>query len=268
MDYIGPIIAKPVTIWVIGIALAIWAIWSGLSAWLKVTRLKRSLRKARDRINQANDALQFSRDFESALSELLDVPFIGPRWREFRETLIVPSAPGHPVRATAHADSSFNLSLFADVGLDQRYHAALPNLLVGAGLLFTFFGLAVALRMAGGIVAEGISQSQRNLALQGLLDTASFKFITSLVGLALSIAYAIFWRKTCLRPAERALSAFLTDLERLMPLRMRRRHRRRQTSWRNVNSFNLKRSRITWQSLSDRRWITLWISDSAIISAR
>ena len=73
--------------------------------------------------------------------------------------------------------------------------------------------------MAGGIVAEGITQTQRNFALQGLLDTASFKFITSLVGLFLSIVYALFWRKVCLRRAERALTGFLSDLDILLPLR-------------------------------------------------
>ena len=73
--------------------------------------------------------------------------------------------------------------------------------------------------MASGIVAEGITQLQRNAALQGLLDTASFKFITSLVGLSLSILYAIFWRSFCLRQIERKLSGFLADLESRLPLR-------------------------------------------------
>ena len=93
-----------------------------------------------------------------------------------------------------------------------------PNLLVGAGLLFTFFGLAVALSMAGEIVAEGISQTQRNIALHGLLTTASFKFVTSLFGLLLSICYAIFWRKICLRRIDHALSRFLVELEDPRPL--------------------------------------------------
>jgi methyl-accepting chemotaxis protein len=101
--------------------------------------------------------------------------------------------------------------------MDTRYHAALPNLLVGAGLLFTFFGLAVALSSASGIVADGVDQKFRNHALQGLLDTASFKFITSLVGLFLSIVYALI-RKGCLKRVERELGAFSAALESRVPL--------------------------------------------------
>lgn len=219
MDYVGSIIVHPVTIWAVVVSLFLWAFYSAAGAKVKVNRLRKCLQEARSRINQAVDAEQFQRDFESISSDLLKVRFVGPRWREFRETLIIPTAPGRPIRSTADPEQWFNLSLCADANIDQRYHAALPNLLVGAGLLFTFFGLAVALKMAGGIVAEGISQTQRNVALQGLLDTASFKFVTSLAGLFLSISYAIFWRRFCLRPTELALSVFLVDLGIRAPLR-------------------------------------------------
>ncbi len=102
------------------------------------------------------------------------------------------------------------------IGVDARYHAALPNPLVGAGLLFTFLGLAAALGTAGGIIA-GVDQTGRNTALRVLLDTASFKFITSLIGLLLSILYALF-RKGCLKRIERAIDGFLTVLETRVPL--------------------------------------------------
>jgi len=159
VDYLGSLIVHPVTIWVVALGLAVWAILSGIDASLKLNRLKQDLRRARARINQAADALQFARDFESISSDLLAIRFVGPRWREFRETLIVPSTPGRPIRTTADAENWFNLSLCGEAGVDQRYHAVLPNLLVGAGLLFTFFGLAVALKLAGGMVAEGITQA-------------------------------------------------------------------------------------------------------------
>ncbi len=100
--------------------------------------------------------------------------------------------------------------------MDARYHAALPNLLVGAGLLFTFVGLAAALGTAGGIVSAG-EQATRNVALQTLLETASFKFITSLAGLGLSILYALY-RKRRFHLVERALDTFLATLEARVPL--------------------------------------------------
>lgn len=211
-------IVHPVTIWTVVTGLVLWALCSGASALRSVNQLTKSLREAQERINRTSDASRFAHDFEAMSSDLLQVSFIGQRWREFRETLVIPTASGRPVRATARPEEWFDLSLFADAGLDQRYHAALPNLLVGAGLLFTFFGLAVALSMASGIAADGISQAERNLALQGLLNAASFKFITSIAGLGLSIGYTMFWRRFCLRRTERALTEFLSDLESRVPL--------------------------------------------------
>jgi prefoldin subunit 5 len=100
------------------------------------------------------------------------------------------------------------------VGSHLKYHAALPNLLVGAGLLFTFLGLAVALSSAAGI-ATGNSD-ERNRLLKGLLDAASFKFITSIVGLLLSIGYTIF-SKHVLRGVEADIDAWCAALEDRIP---------------------------------------------------
>jgi ABC-type transporter Mla subunit MlaD len=89
-------------------------------------------------------------------------------------------------------------------------------MLVGAGLLFTFLGLAVALGLAGDVVAGG-DNTQRQQGLHQLLNAASFKFFTSLAGLALSIAYTLF-RNRRIRFVEQALDAFNAAVERQMPL--------------------------------------------------
>jgi uncharacterized phage infection (PIP) family protein YhgE len=123
------------------------------------------------------------------------------------------------VAATVDVRQWFDLSgLFRAAGVDPRYHAALPGLLVGAGLLFTFLGLAAALTSAGDVVAEGVDQARRNAALRDLLGAASVKFITSLVGLFLSIGYALY-RKNQLVKTERAFGAFLSALEERLPFR-------------------------------------------------
>jgi hypothetical protein len=157
MHYLILVIANPLTPWLFGIALSGWAVCSGIRMWWKVAQVRSSLEQGRTQIDQAADSLQFARDFESISSSLLKIKYVGQRWHDFKETLIVPPAPNKPIRATAPAEHWFDLSLLADAKLGQRYHALLSNLLVGAGLLFTFVGLAVALSTAGG-VAEGIDQ--------------------------------------------------------------------------------------------------------------
>jgi hypothetical protein len=89
-------------------------------------------------------------------------------------------------------------------------------MLVGAGLLFTFFGLAIALLAAGDVVT-GADPVQRQEGLHRLLNAASFKFFTSLAGLALSISYTLA-RNSRLRSVEIALDGFNSALERQMPL--------------------------------------------------
>lgn len=141
---------------------------------------------------------------------------LGPSWLAFAETVVVPRDGAGPPRATIRPQQVFDLGLLSRAGADLRYHAALPGLLVGAGLLFTFFGLSVALVNAAAIVTA-TDTATRNASLRGLLDAASIKFWTSLVGLACSIAYA-FWRSRRLRAVDHEIDGFCVFLEERFPL--------------------------------------------------
>jgi uncharacterized protein YoxC len=218
MQAVASIIAHPATIYSVVGVLVLWAACSAFFLWRGTSRLASALIKARKWIERANDPIAFASSYEVIAAELSGDPVLGPRWREYRDSLVLPREERRPVRATTRAAAWFDLGLLRarGIGIDARYHAALPNLLVGAGLLFTFLGLTAALGSAGGIVGD-VDQAARNSALRALLDAASFKFITSLVGLFLSIAYALF-RKQRLRVVERALDAFLLALEARVPL--------------------------------------------------
>jgi hypothetical protein len=218
MHLIAPVVSNSLVVWsVVGLLMA-WAAWSAASLVRGTRTVARALEDARRRIEATPDALRFAGAYEGLSAELEAIPLLGPRWREYRDALLVPAGPGRPVRATSRADAWFDSgSLFRAARMDMRYHAALPNLLVGAGLLFTFLGLAAALGTAGGIVAEGATQAQRNADLKALLDTASFKFITSLAGLFLSIAYALL-RKDALKRVDAALDGFVAALDARVPL--------------------------------------------------
>jgi len=70
---------------------------------------------------------------------------------------------------------------------------AMPNLLVGIGLLFTFFFLSLALSQATiALTGEAQGQAQIMKATQDLLSTAGAKFTTSLAGLLASIIWTVF----------------------------------------------------------------------------
>ena len=170
------------------------------------------------RIVQASrDAQSFAAEFENASQRLAAEGPLSAPWLAYRDTLIIPDggAPSRLVRTTLQPDNVFDLRLLRSVGIRPRYHAAMPGMLVGAGLLFTFLGLAVALGVAGGVVVGGDPAHSR-YELHKLLDTASFKFITSLAGLFLSIIYTLI-RNARMRMVEQALDGFDADLEKRMP---------------------------------------------------
>lgn len=218
MRQLASVIVQPWLLWFVVGLLVAWALLSARSLAAGTRSVSQALMDARRRIEEAPDALGFATIYERVSAELAAAPLIGPRWREYRDSLLVPTEENRPVRSTGRADLWFDSgALFRAAGTDLRYHAALPNLLVGAGLLFTFIGLAAALGTAGGIVAGGATQAERNASLQSLLDTASFKFITSLVGMSLSIAYALL-RKNCLKRADAAVDGFLAALDARVPL--------------------------------------------------
>ncbi|MBR1296620.1 anti-phage ZorAB system protein ZorA [Bradyrhizobium sp. AUGA SZCCT0042] len=213
MQIVAEFISHRETVFGVGIVLVAWAFVSGISFYRGTNRLIGALGNAKSLVEKAGSPTDFAQNYEVISPKIAADPVLGSRWREYAGSLVLPQESNRPIRATTRAGYWFDTGLLRvpAIGVDARYHAALPNLLVGAGLLFTFLGLAAALGTAGGIIG-GEDQAGRNTALKVLLDTASFKFITSLIGLLLSILYALF-RKSCLKRIERAIDGFLTVLE-------------------------------------------------------
>lgn len=219
MNVIAPYITSGWTIVVVIAFLSLWAFTSYISYRRGINKFRFILIDATKRLDTIAESQDLVEHFEDINATYRDDAVLGYRWQAYSNALTLPGgeyASKGRIRSTSSAQDHFGLDLLRSpsINLDPRYHSILPNLFVGAGLLFTFLGLAFALSSAGQIVAG--AAGQRNDALKALLDTASFKFFTSLWGLALSIAYTIA-QKHLQRSAERALDAFVAQLDRLMP---------------------------------------------------
>lgn len=217
LTLIGPAVAS---IWTIGIVIAGLTIWAGRSAYrllIQTDVLVNEVDRATGHLKNAVTDAAFSARFPTLSRDLSENPVLGVRWREYRRSLYIPEQG--LIRATEPPEIWFNLELFRSraIGVDLRYHAAMPGLLVGTGLLFTFVGLAVALHGAGDMVGDNVTQAERNAALHQLLGAASFKFWTSVAGLFLSIVYALF-RKNRLHKVDAALDAFHSALDERIPM--------------------------------------------------
>jgi len=113
MEYVRSVIVHPGTIWGFVAVLMIWALWSAVQARRATMRLTRSLDQAQIRIGQETDALQFAEDFESVSSDLLKLPYVRQRWRQYRETLVIPTTPGRPIRAPPRTRSNGSTCRYA-----------------------------------------------------------------------------------------------------------------------------------------------------------
>ena len=202
----------------LSILLVVWAVWSAARLRWGVQQFRHVLDQFTVRFaTTPSNASEFAGSYEAIAGDVRNAPIIGAAWRDWAATLITPVLPSTPIRSTSRPDVYFSLGLLRSCGINPRLHAAMPNFLVGVGLLFTFFGLALALSSAGSIASGEASAIERQGGLKNLLDVASAKFVTSLVGLLCSLVYTYF-RSNELMTAERALDRFLAAVEERIPL--------------------------------------------------
>jgi hypothetical protein len=159
----------------------------------------------------------FKRRFQAIYKGLAENPVVGEVWRAYASTIAPAPGADDALGYSRRPNENFNDGLLAVAGVNLRLYHAVPNLLVGSGLLFTFLGLVAALYFASrGIAAAQIAEAQH--ALRELLAAATFKFVTSIAGLGSSLFFS--WReKALLYRAQRRLARLCAALEeRMVPV--------------------------------------------------
>lgn len=167
-------------------------------ALLVFMKLRSHLATVQNDLTHALQAFKKYRDsainFDALSEELKKLHSFAPSWNSLKNTLIL---------GKDDLDGNVTILMPQPVGLhisepkiigaavNLRFYQAMPNMLVGLGLLFTFVGLVMALYFA----SKGVAQEHDKAveALQELLNAATFKFLTSLAGLSASLAFS--WRE-------------------------------------------------------------------------
>ena len=153
-----------------------------------------------------------------------EVKFLKHGWSKFLESCLLRDPHIQcSIEITQRPSSFINLRDAEHFGLKVKWFGSLSGIYVGVGLLFTFIGLVAALYFSSAaiqaVVNSGaeISGGDRGVevqrALAQLLNTATFKFMTSIAGLGCSIALAIFDRK-CKAKLDDAFDELCSELER------------------------------------------------------
>jgi hypothetical protein len=90
MTEIAPLVANPLTIITVILALVIWAGWSGFRLWAGSKKLLAELRAVTGQISAADGATDFAVRYETISQELGGNPILGARWREYQQALLIP----------------------------------------------------------------------------------------------------------------------------------------------------------------------------------
>lgn len=134
----------------------------------------------------------FAANFQGLRQKLARSWLIGPAWFEFEETLFDTDSD-HAIGNTVRPQFFFNISLAREKLAGLKMMNAVPGYFVGIGLLLTFVGLVFALYKAGAAANAG-DASKMASEMAALLRIATFKFSTSIAGLAASIALSVLFR--------------------------------------------------------------------------
>lgn len=211
-------LAHPFMPWLLSLLIVVAA----SSAWLtfrfgRIAPVLDGLDRAIKLIEESEGASGFRRRFQAIYKGMAENPIVGEVWRAYASTIAPAPGSDDALGYSRRPEENFNEGLLAVAGVNLRFYHAVPNLLVGCGLLFTFLGLIAALYFASrGIAAAGIDQAQQ--ALRELLAAATFKFVTSVAGLGSSLIFS-WGEKAVLYRVQRRLARLCAALEeRMVPV--------------------------------------------------
>jgi hypothetical protein len=94
------------------------------------------------------------------------------------------------------------------------FYQAVPGILTGLGLMLTFISILVALT---GLHVSVASNTETVVGIKELIEGLAGKFVSSIIGLALSIAFVLIERKWCERRLSNAYEDLLGAASRLIP---------------------------------------------------
>ena len=154
---------------------------------------------------------------ERSLTVLKFFPFLTPSWLETQDRVFEIEVKG--VRRTLMLGSPrdlWNSSALLKHRFNLSLAEAVPNILVGIGLFFTFLFLTVALMEATQALGPGADTEDTKNAISNLLTAAGGKFSTSLAGLFASLVWSIAYKKR-IKELSTACQLFLDSISKLVP---------------------------------------------------
>ncbi len=216
MEALFALLAGEAVPWILSAVILAGAFVLWLAFRTRLEPVVAALARARRAVEACEGPAAFRARFARISRELGADPVLGEAWKAWVPTVQPFPGDGDVLAYARRPREHFDQGLLVRA-LNLRFYESVPNLLVGLGLLFTFVGLVAALHFASrGVAAADVALAQASL--RDLLGAATFKFATSIAGLAASLLFT--WReRSRLHRAQRELARFCDALEaRMVPL--------------------------------------------------
>ncbi|ANO33139.1 hypothetical protein A6E01_07925 [Vibrio breoganii] len=147
---------------------------------------------------ESNSATIAYQNYGKMQSVIKGAKYLAPAWGAYKRSMQLPgkdytlkSNQAPALRNTLQVNSVFNMETVVEPYVNIRQFTSIPNMLTGAGLLFTFVGLMIGINEA----SVGLSSSDIDAAkesLNPLLSGASIAFTTSVVGIVCSMIFSLY----------------------------------------------------------------------------
>ena len=194
-----------VTCVIIGV-VAVYAAWR---YWRDSTLVAKEL----DRFSEDVGNLEKAENVPSAWEVFLDEGLekcdetMRAQWRRYQGVLVDMEGIARPTNVGADCrlmsfvapSEFFNEETLYSSRINRELYGAIPGILTGLGILYTFAGLASGIYLAmngaeGGILGtEAAGMGELMIAVNELLSGAGLAFMTSIVGLILSMTFNIWY---------------------------------------------------------------------------
>jgi methyl-accepting chemotaxis protein len=202
---------EPAIPWSVALLIVVIAVLLAVTFKIRLRQIKADLKSATRLLNNTpKDTEEFPNHFEKIDETYKDNGTLKHSWSEFTECIIIPESGG-ALHNTRYPNDYFNKEYLVNPKVNLRFYQSIPNLLIGAGLLFTFIGLVAAIYFASrGLGAGTIEEAQESLT--NLLHAATFKFVTSIAGLLSSLIFN-WYEKSQLHKLQILIDTFCSELD-------------------------------------------------------
>jgi len=204
-----PEISAPNLITIFGCAVIFMCFWwSSLSVGRVTSVVLHAIAALQRRLPQPN---QLTAQWERYSQEVEKYPALWSMWQDYRSTIV---ETGDRLRSLRPATTCL-LGEGLALNFNAQLHGAMPNLLTGMGIFFTFCGLIIGIGGAEKSVTA-TDHLGRTAALETLLGGAHLAFWTSAGGLFLSLVLSAFSKRRW-HQVDHSCAAWARGWDRLIP---------------------------------------------------